>query len=162
LATLQFLLYSTLFAFSVSYFSSKSKQKDALNNILLSTYLHLQSEGFLSTWSNSFVGTWDPSQGEHNPSNDHMYWLLNVYLFFFHLKFRLVKCIPHEFAMLTDEKIKLWLFLPDCHSSVCETTQPAVNKLRRLILVHISFYCDVLIQCSMLYIASFYRFYLGL
>jgi hypothetical protein len=63
--------------------------------------------------------------------------------------------------MITEEKIKLWLFLPDCHLSVCETTQPVVNKLRRLILVHISFYCDVLIQCPVLYIASFYRFLFG-
>jgi len=113
-----------------SYFSSKAEQKDALNTIVLSAYLHLQSEGFLSTWTNSFVGPWDPSQGEHNPGNDHMYWLLNVYLFFFHLKFGLGWCIPHDFAMLTDEKIKLWLFLPGCHSSVSENAQPAVNKLR--------------------------------
>ncbi|AQL02787.1 polymerase II transcription-mediator3 [Zea mays] len=76
--------------------SSKVEQKDALNSIVLSAYLHLQSEGFLSTWTNSFVGPWDPSQGEHNP----------------------------------DEKIKLWLFLPGCHSSVSEIAQPAVNKLR--------------------------------
>ncbi|CAN6208649.1 unnamed protein product [Urochloa humidicola] len=76
--------------------SSKAEQKDALNNIVLSAYLHLQSEGFLSTWTNSFVGPWDPSQGEHNP----------------------------------DEKIKLWLFLPGRHSSVSETVQTAVNKLR--------------------------------
>ncbi|CAN6179280.1 unnamed protein product [Urochloa humidicola] len=76
--------------------SSKAEQKDALNNIVLSAYLHLQSEGFLSTWTNSFVGPWDPSQGEHNP----------------------------------DEKIKLWLFLPGRHSSVSETAQTALNKLR--------------------------------
>ncbi|CAN6190992.1 unnamed protein product [Urochloa humidicola] len=76
--------------------SSKAEQKDALNNIVLSAYLHLQSEGFLSTWTNSFVGPWDPSQGEHNP----------------------------------DEKIKLWLFLPGRHSSVSETAQTALSKLR--------------------------------
>ncbi|KAL6846903.1 hypothetical protein ACP4OV_022756 [Aristida adscensionis] len=76
--------------------SSRAEQKDALNNVVLSAYLHLQSEGFLSTWTNSFVGPWDPSQGEHNP----------------------------------DEKIKLWLFLPGRHSSVSETAQSVVNKLR--------------------------------
>lgn len=113
-----------------SYFSSKAEQKDALNNILLSAYLHLQSEGFLSTWTNSFVGPWDPSQGEHNPGNNYMQCLLNVYLFFFHLKFGLGWCIPHDFVILIDEKIKLWLFLPGCHSSVSESAQPAVNKLR--------------------------------
>jgi hypothetical protein len=56
-----------------SYFSSKCKQKDALNTIVLSAYLHLQSAGFLSTWSSFFVGPCDPFQGGHNPSNDHMY-----------------------------------------------------------------------------------------
>jgi hypothetical protein len=53
----------------ISLFSSKAEQKDALNNIVLSAYLHLQSDGFLTTWTNSFVGPWDPSQGEHNPGN---------------------------------------------------------------------------------------------
>ncbi|CAN6232345.1 unnamed protein product [Urochloa humidicola] len=43
--------------------SSKAEQKDALNNIVLSAYLHLQNECFLSIWTNSFVGPWDPSQG---------------------------------------------------------------------------------------------------
>jgi mediator of RNA polymerase II transcription subunit 13 len=55
--------------------SSKAEQKDALNNIVLSAYLHLQSEGFLSTWTNSFVGPWDPSQGEHNPDEKIKLWL---------------------------------------------------------------------------------------
>ncbi|XP_006655580.1 mediator of RNA polymerase II transcription subunit 13 [Oryza brachyantha] len=55
--------------------SSKAEQKDALNNIVLSAHLHLQSEGFLSTWTNSFVGPWDPSQGEHNPDEKIKLWL---------------------------------------------------------------------------------------
>jgi mediator of RNA polymerase II transcription subunit 13 len=55
--------------------SSKAEQKDALNSIVLSAYLHLQSEGLLSAWSNSFVGPWDPSQGEHNPDEKIKLWL---------------------------------------------------------------------------------------
>ncbi|KAL6647791.1 hypothetical protein ACP70R_015228 [Stipagrostis hirtigluma subsp. patula] len=55
--------------------SSRAEQKDALNNVVLSAYLHLQSEGFLSTWTNSFVGPWDPSQGEHNPDEKIKLWL---------------------------------------------------------------------------------------
>ncbi|EEC79315.1 hypothetical protein OsI_20152 [Oryza sativa Indica Group] len=55
--------------------SSKAEQKDALNNIVLSAHLHLQSEGFLSTWTNSFVGPWDPSQGEHNPVVSNGLWV---------------------------------------------------------------------------------------
>lgn len=55
--------------------SSKAEQKDALNSTVLSAYLHLQSEGLLSTWTNSFVGPWDPSQGEHNPDEKIKLWL---------------------------------------------------------------------------------------
>ena len=42
-------------------------QKDAATFLVLSSHLQLQKEGFLSTWTNSFVGPWDPSQGLHNP-----------------------------------------------------------------------------------------------
>ncbi|ONK75293.1 uncharacterized protein A4U43_C03F15350 [Asparagus officinalis] len=76
--------------------SLKSEQKDAATYLVLSAHLQLQNNGFLSTWTNSFVGPWDPSQGIHNP----------------------------------DEKIKLWLFLPGRHSSIDESAQAAVSKLR--------------------------------
>ncbi|KAM6555029.1 hypothetical protein CsatB_015791 [Cannabis sativa] len=76
--------------------SLKVEQKDAATMLVLSSHLQLQKEGFLSTWTNSFVGPWDPSQGLHNP----------------------------------DEKIKLWLFLPGHHSSVIESAQAAVSRLR--------------------------------
>uniref|UniRef100_A0A0D3AJQ4 Oxidoreductase FAD/NAD(P)-binding domain-containing protein n=1 Tax=Brassica oleracea var. oleracea TaxID=109376 RepID=A0A0D3AJQ4_BRAOL len=59
----------------------------------------MQKEGFLSTWTNSFVGPWDPSQGLYNP----------------------------------DEQINLWLFLPGRHSSISDTAQAAVSKLRDVI-----------------------------
>ncbi|KAL9455446.1 hypothetical protein AB3S75_010799 [Citrus x aurantiifolia] len=74
----------------------KVDQKDAATFLVLSSHLQLQKEGFLSTWTSSFVGPWDPSQGLHNP----------------------------------DEKIKLWLFLPGRRSSVAETAQAAVSRLR--------------------------------
>ncbi|KAL0558622.1 hypothetical protein IC582_003199 [Cucumis melo] len=76
--------------------SAKVEHNDAATFLVLSSHVQLQKEGFLSTWTNSFVGPWDPSQGLHNP----------------------------------DEKIKLWLFLPGRHSSVVETAQAAVSKLR--------------------------------
>ncbi|KAG9454603.1 hypothetical protein H6P81_007507 [Aristolochia fimbriata] len=76
--------------------STKAEQKEAATLLVLSSHLQLQNEGFLSTWTNSFVGPWDPSQGIHNP----------------------------------DEKIKLWLFLPGRYSSVIETAQAAVSRLR--------------------------------
>ncbi|GAB4835105.1 hypothetical protein Ancab_000013 [Ancistrocladus abbreviatus] len=76
--------------------SMRAEQRDAATSQVLSSHLQLQNEGFLSTWTNSFVGPWDPSQGLHNP----------------------------------DEKIKLWLFLPGCHSSVIESAQAAISRLR--------------------------------
>nr|XP_011461693.1 PREDICTED: mediator of RNA polymerase II transcription subunit 13 isoform X5 [Fragaria vesca subsp. vesca] len=74
----------------------KSSVKDAATQMVLSAHLQLQKEGLLSTWTNSFVGPWDPSQGFHNP----------------------------------DEKIKLWLFLPGRYSTVTDSAQVAVSKLR--------------------------------
>ena len=47
--------------------SVKVEQKDTATLLVLSSHLQLQKEGFLSTWTNSFVGPWDPSQGLHNP-----------------------------------------------------------------------------------------------
>lgn len=47
--------------------SVKVEQKDAATMLVLSSHLQLQKEGFLSSWTNSFVGPWDPSQGLHNP-----------------------------------------------------------------------------------------------
>ncbi|KAL7232398.1 hypothetical protein ACSBR2_010424 [Camellia fascicularis] len=78
--------------------SAKLEQRDAATLAVLSSHIQLQKEGFLSTWTNSFVGPWDPSQGLHNP----------------------------------DEKLKLWLFLPGRNSSVVESAQAAVSRLRVL------------------------------
>ncbi|ERN20081.1 mediator of RNA polymerase II transcription subunit 13 [Amborella trichopoda] len=50
-------------------------QKDASTLLVLSSHLQLQNEGYLSTWTNSFVGPWDPSQGVHNPDEKIKLWL---------------------------------------------------------------------------------------
>lgn len=76
--------------------SGRTELRDAATLEVLSSHLELLKDGFLSTWTNSFVGPWDPSQGTHNP----------------------------------DEKIKLWLFVPGRHSSVPDTAQPALCRLR--------------------------------
>ncbi|EOY08936.1 RNA polymerase II transcription mediators isoform 1 [Theobroma cacao] len=55
--------------------SIKAEQKDAATLLVLSSHLQLQKEGFLSTWTNSFVGPWDPSQGLHNPDEKIKLWL---------------------------------------------------------------------------------------
>ncbi|XP_020581529.1 mediator of RNA polymerase II transcription subunit 13 [Phalaenopsis equestris] len=55
--------------------SSKAEQKDAATCSVLSAHLKLQNDGFLSTWTNSFVGPWDPSQGVHNPDEKIKLWL---------------------------------------------------------------------------------------
>ncbi|KAL0905396.1 hypothetical protein M5K25_023813 [Dendrobium thyrsiflorum] len=55
--------------------SSKAEQKDAATFSVISAHLKLQNDGFLSTWTNSFVGPWDPSQGVHNPDEKIKLWL---------------------------------------------------------------------------------------
>ncbi|CAN1215765.1 Mediator of RNA polymerase II transcription subunit 13 [Linum perenne] len=60
---------------SVSDLSLKIDQKDAAMWLVLSSHLQLQKGGFLSTWTNSFVGPWDPSQGLHNPDEKIKLWL---------------------------------------------------------------------------------------
>ncbi|KAI3880587.1 hypothetical protein MKW92_020076 [Papaver armeniacum] len=54
---------------------AKGEQKDAATSLVLSAHVQLQKEGFLSTWTNSFVGPWDPSQGIHNPDDKIKLWL---------------------------------------------------------------------------------------
>ncbi|KAL4343391.1 mediator of RNA polymerase II transcription subunit 13 [Arachis ipaensis] len=55
--------------------SNKVDQKDAAMLAVISSHLQLQKEGFLSAWTNSFVGPWDPSQGLHNPDEKIKLWL---------------------------------------------------------------------------------------
>ncbi|XP_031502551.1 mediator of RNA polymerase II transcription subunit 13 [Nymphaea colorata] len=55
--------------------SAKVEQRDAATFLVLSSHVQLQSEGFLSAWTNSFVGPWDPSQGVHNPDEKIKLWL---------------------------------------------------------------------------------------
>jgi mediator of RNA polymerase II transcription subunit 13 len=139
----------------------KAEQKDALNSIVLLAYLqflHLQSDGFLTTWSNSFVGPWDSSQGEHNPGNKLVITCITCLpLTFFSIFLMFGLNIFHIFLknVLTDEKIKLWLFLPGHHSVVPETAQPAVSKLRGLFWLN--FYdCITIAQCLSLLISAAY------
>ncbi|XP_022860473.1 mediator of RNA polymerase II transcription subunit 13 isoform X3 [Olea europaea var. sylvestris] len=55
--------------------SANVDMKDAMTMLVLSSHLQLQKEGFLSAWTNSFVGPWDPSQGQHNPDEKIKLWL---------------------------------------------------------------------------------------
>ncbi|XP_030524134.1 mediator of RNA polymerase II transcription subunit 13 isoform X2 [Rhodamnia argentea] len=55
--------------------SVRSETKDSATFLVLSSHLQLQKKGFLSTWTNSFVGPWDPSQGLHNPDEKIKLWL---------------------------------------------------------------------------------------
>lgn len=59
--------------------SVKLEQKDAATWLVLWSHLQLQKDGFLSTWTNSFVGPWDPSQGLHNPGKDNKHWSTTIY-----------------------------------------------------------------------------------
>ncbi|VFQ93381.1 unnamed protein product [Cuscuta campestris] len=55
--------------------SVKLDQKAAASLLVLSSHLELQKEGFLSAWTNAFVGPWDPSQGLYNPDEKIKLWL---------------------------------------------------------------------------------------
>ncbi|GAB2276919.1 hypothetical protein Dimus_011628 [Dionaea muscipula] len=55
--------------------SARAEQRDAATLQILSSHLLLQKDGFLSTWTNCFVGPWDPSQGLHNPDEKIKLWL---------------------------------------------------------------------------------------
>lgn len=88
---------------------------------VLSSHLQLQKDGFLSSWTNSFVGPWDPSQGMHNPGKQYAAFAFSLYLLY---------NLAHLFSMHPDDKIKLWLFLPGRHSSVADAAQPALSRLK--------------------------------
>lgn len=109
----------------------KVDQKDAATHMVLSSHLQLQKEGFLSTWTNCFVGPWDPSQGLHNPGNKCNLCVImtpiNVVL---RVQFLLISSTTN----CSDDKIKLWLFLPGNHTSVLEKAQSAVSRLRGIFL----------------------------
>lgn len=60
---------------NISDRSAKLNQRDIAAQLVLSSHLQLQKDGFLSTWGNSFVGPWDPSQGLHNPDEKIKLWL---------------------------------------------------------------------------------------
>ncbi|KAL6553693.1 hypothetical protein OROGR_007535 [Orobanche gracilis] len=50
-------------------------KRDAAMLLVLSSHLQLHKHGFLTAWTNSFVGPWDPSQGLHNPDEKIKLWL---------------------------------------------------------------------------------------
>lgn len=111
-----------------AFCSVKVDQRDAAAQLVLSSHLQLQKEGFLSTWTNSFVGPWDPSQGLHNPGkiDFNSLWLT--------VKSNIASSLLMQLYMkFTDEKIKLWLFIPGRHSSVVEKAKTAVCHLRGIL-----------------------------
>ncbi|XP_051146534.1 mediator of RNA polymerase II transcription subunit 13 isoform X2 [Andrographis paniculata] len=55
--------------------SVKVDQKEVANEAVLSAHLQLQKEELLSSWTNCFMGPWDPSQGLHNPDEKIKLWL---------------------------------------------------------------------------------------
>ncbi|KAL9271921.1 Mediator of RNA polymerase II transcription subunit 13-like protein, partial [Drosera capensis] len=55
--------------------SARAELRDAAMRQVLSSHLLLQKDGFLSTWTSSLVGPWDPSQGLHNPDEKIKLWL---------------------------------------------------------------------------------------
>ncbi|XP_039036966.1 mediator of RNA polymerase II transcription subunit 13-like [Hibiscus syriacus] len=107
----------------------KVEQKDAATLLVLSSHLQLQKEGFLSAWTNSFVGPWDPSQGLHNPDEKIKLWLF----------------IPGRHASVVDSAQSavsrlrvvasgLWLAPGDSEEVAAALSQALRNRIERALL----------------------------
>ncbi|KAK8286176.1 hypothetical protein V6Z12_D08G275000 [Gossypium hirsutum] len=107
----------------------KVEQKDAATLLVISSHLQLQKEGFLSAWTNSFVGPWDPSQGLHNPDEKIKLWLF----------------IPGRHASVVDSAQSavsrlrvvasgLWLAPGDSEEVAAALSQALRNRIERALL----------------------------
>ncbi|KAL8139747.1 hypothetical protein V2J09_005768, partial [Rumex salicifolius] len=111
---------------------------------ILSSHVQLQKEGFLSAWTNSFVGPWDPSQGSHNPDKKIKLWLF--------LPGRHASII--ESAQLAVSRLRvvasgLWITPGDSEEIATALSQALKNKLERSLMVHSYVrFGDVFTRCS--------------
>ncbi|KAI8527219.1 hypothetical protein RHMOL_Rhmol12G0058700 [Rhododendron molle] len=106
--------------------STKLEQKDAATLLVLSSHLQSQKEGFLSAWTNSFVGPWDPSQGVHNPDEKIKLWLF--------LPGRYASVI--EFAQAAVSRLRVvasgvWLAPGDSEEIASTLSQALRNRIER-------------------------------
>ncbi|KAL9233602.1 hypothetical protein vseg_008575 [Gypsophila vaccaria] len=96
---------------------------------LLAAHLELQKDGFLSTWTNSFVGPWDPSQGTHNPDDKLKLWLF--------LPPPLLSPPPSAQPALSSFRViasGLWVSPGDSEEVASALSQALKNRLERALL----------------------------
>ncbi|CAK9135490.1 unnamed protein product [Ilex paraguariensis] len=124
--------------------SVKVDQKDAATLLVLSSHLLLQTEGFLSAWTNSFVGPWDPSQGLHNPDEKIKLWLF--------LPGRHTSVVEKAQASVSKLRViasGLWLAPGDSEEVAAALSQALRNCIERA-LIRLSYlrFGDVFSRCQ--------------
>lgn len=111
---------------SLSDKSLKIDQKDAATSAVISAHLQLQKEGFLSAWTNSFVGPWDPSQGLHNPDEK-----IKLWLFLPGQHSSVVEKAQHAVARLRVLASGLWVSPGDSEEVAAAISQALRNCIER-------------------------------
>ncbi|XP_057963111.1 mediator of RNA polymerase II transcription subunit 13 [Malania oleifera] len=109
--------------------SVKVEQNDAATIVVLSSHLELQRGGFLSTWTNSFVGPWDPSQGLHNPDEKIKLWLF--------LPGHHSAVVEHAEAAVSRLRVVasgLWLAPGDSEEVAAALSQALRNRIERAMM----------------------------
>ncbi|XWS58898.1 hypothetical protein CRYUN_Cryun08bG0074200 [Craigia yunnanensis] len=109
--------------------SIKADQKDAATLLVLSSHLQLQKEGFLSTWTNSFVGPWDPSQGLHNPDEK-----IKLWLFIPGRHVSVMESAQSAVSRLRVVASGLWLAPGDSEEVAAALSQALRNRIERALL----------------------------
>ncbi|XP_039014736.1 LOW QUALITY PROTEIN: mediator of RNA polymerase II transcription subunit 13-like [Hibiscus syriacus] len=107
----------------------KVEQKDAATLLVLSSHLQLQKEGFLSAWTNSFVGPWDPSQGRHNPDEK-----IKLWLFIRGRHGSVVDSAQSAVSRLRVVASGLWLAPGDSEEVAAALSQALRNRIERALL----------------------------
>ncbi|XWS57231.1 hypothetical protein CRYUN_Cryun09bG0156200 [Craigia yunnanensis] len=109
--------------------SLKVEQKDAATLLVLASHLQLQKEGFLSAWTNSFVGPWDPSQGLHNPDEK-----IKLWLFIPGRHVSVVESAQPAVSRLRVVASGLWLAPGDSEEVAAALSQALRNRIERELL----------------------------
>ncbi|XVE62127.1 hypothetical protein DITRI_Ditri06bG0094000 [Diplodiscus trichospermus] len=109
--------------------SIKAEQKDAATLLVISSHLQLQKEGHLSTWTNSFVGPWDPSQGLHNPDEK-----IKLWLFIPGRHLSVVESAQSAVSRLRVVASGLWLAPGDSEEVAASLSQALRNRIERALL----------------------------
>ncbi|KAK4740779.1 hypothetical protein SAY87_024367 [Trapa incisa] len=109
----------------------KLEGNDVATYLVLSSHIQLQNKGYLSTWTNSFVGPWDPSQGVHNPDEKIKLWL---FLPGHHTS--VVEAVQVSVSKLRVVASGVWLTPGDSEEIAAALSQALRNCIERSMSVH--------------------------